>query len=74
MTQGGGKTEENPNAGQSYSYHNQGAHDSSNVATENQYGCTKEQRETMAELGLTLETAPKDARGINVRPLDYRTV
>jgi len=65
MAQGGGKTEENPNAGQSWTYSDQGAHDSSGVAKENQYGCTKEQRETMAELGLTLETCPKDQRGIN---------
>lgn len=58
-------TAENPNAGKSYTYQDQGAHDSSGVARENQYGCTKEQRDTMAELGLTLETAPKDMRGIN---------
>jgi hypothetical protein len=65
MTQGGGKTAENPNLGKSYTYTDQGAHDSSGVRRENQYGCTAEQRATMAELGLTLETAPKDMRGIN---------
>eukprot|EP00657_Telonema_sp_P-1_P010654 TRINITY_DN517_c0_g1_i2.p2 TRINITY_DN517_c0_g1~~TRINITY_DN517_c0_g1_i2.p2 ORF type:complete len:182 (-),score=86.06 TRINITY_DN517_c0_g1_i2:134-679(-) len=48
-------------SGSSYSYTDQGAHDSSGIrrADGNQYGCTAEQRNTMAELGLTLETAPK---------------
>lgn len=54
-------------SGNSYTYTDQGAHDSSGVrrADGNQYGCTAEQRATMKELGLTLETAPKDMRGKN---------
>merc|ERR1711907_578997 len=48
-------------AGNSYTWHDQGAHDSSGIrrADGNQYGCTAEQRATMRELGLDLETAPK---------------
>merc|ERR1711959_587231 len=48
-------------SGNSYTWHDQGAHDSSGVrrADGNQYGCTAEQRATMLELGLDLESAPK---------------
>merc|ERR1712216_662869 len=57
-------------SGNSYTYFDQGAHISRETATAgackgregNAYGCNAEQRATMAELGLTLETAPK-ARG-----------
>eukprot|EP00656_Telonema_subtile_P058361 TRINITY_DN9866_c0_g2_i2.p1 TRINITY_DN9866_c0_g2~~TRINITY_DN9866_c0_g2_i2.p1 ORF type:complete len:216 (+),score=71.39 TRINITY_DN9866_c0_g2_i2:202-849(+) len=48
-------------SGSAYTLADQGAHDSSGVRRKdgNQYGCTTEQRATMQELGLTLETAPK---------------
>ena len=54
-------------SGISYSYEDQGAWVSRETATAgackgregNAYGCNVEQRATMAELGLTLETAPK---------------
>lgn len=57
-------------SGNSYTYHDQGAHVSRETATAgaikgregNAYGCNEEQRATMAELGLTLDTAPR-ARG-----------
>merc|ERR1711907_662316 len=57
-------------SGNSYTYTDQGAHISRETATAgacrgregNAYGCNAEQRATMAELGLTLETAPR-ARG-----------
>jgi len=48
-------------SGESYTLGDQGAHDSSGVRRKdgNQYGCTDEQRATMHELGLTLDSAPK---------------
>lgn len=57
-------------SGNSYTYWDQGAHVSRDTATAgackgrdgNAYGCNEEQRATMAELGFTLETAPR-ARG-----------
>jgi len=57
-------------SGNSYTYYDQGAHVSRETATAgaikgregNAYGCNEEQRATMAELGLTLDTAPR-ARG-----------
>merc|ERR1711977_466519 len=58
-------------SGNSYTYTDQGAHVAKGVTCTagaakgregNAYGCNAEQRATMAELGLTLETAPR-ARG-----------
>ena len=60
----------NAASGNSYTMHDQGAYVSRDTATAgackgregNAYGCNAEQRATMAELGLTLESAPR-ARG-----------
>lgn len=66
-------------SGNSYTLYDQGAHVSRATATAgaikgregNAYGCNEEQRATMAELGLTLDTAPrarggKDVSGISL--------
>jgi len=62
-------------SGNSYTYFDQGAHVSRDTATAgackgkmgNAYGCNEEQRATMAELGLTLDTAPRAKHGKEVR-------